>query len=203
VKLNSQKGFTIIELMIATAVFSVILLVCTIGLLQIGRMYYKGVTSARAQETARTAINDISQNIQFNGGVVSHDTVNSLLCIGNKRYSYALNRQVTDNAVMVGSQARHALVADDITGCSSPQPLNGDVTGRELINIRMRLARLTVNLVPFTTDLYNVTVRVVNGDDDLVTDVDGDGFVECRNVREGSQFCATSELSTTVHKRVN
>jgi prepilin-type N-terminal cleavage/methylation domain-containing protein len=35
--MKQQRGFTIIELMIATAVFSVVLLVLTSGIMQIGR----------------------------------------------------------------------------------------------------------------------------------------------------------------------
>src|SRR3990172_9120101 len=67
---DSRKGvggFTIVELMIATTIFSVILLIVTFGMLQIGRTYYKGITLTKTQNAARSIIDTISQDIQFSG----------------------------------------------------------------------------------------------------------------------------------------
>src|SRR5690606_22524615 len=90
-KISGQKGFTIVELMIATSVFSVVLLLCTYGLLAIGRSYYKGVTISRTQETARLIVDDVAEAIQFNGGAVVLNPAGRMYCIGSRRYSYALN----------------------------------------------------------------------------------------------------------------
>jgi prepilin-type N-terminal cleavage/methylation domain-containing protein len=42
---SNRSGFTIIELMIATAVFSVVLLLCATALVTIGNMYRRGITA--------------------------------------------------------------------------------------------------------------------------------------------------------------
>ena len=68
---TSQKGFTIVELLISSLVFSLVLLTVTIGVIQITRVYYKGITESTAQNAARDALDTISQAIQFNGGEVS------------------------------------------------------------------------------------------------------------------------------------
>ena len=64
VKLRN-KGFTIVELLIATAVFSFILLVVTTGIIRLGNMYYKGVISSRTQESIRNIVSETSSAIQF------------------------------------------------------------------------------------------------------------------------------------------
>jgi prepilin-type N-terminal cleavage/methylation domain-containing protein len=200
-----QRGFTIVELMIATAVFAVVLLMCTYGLLEIGRTYYKGVTISRTQETARIIIDDVVEALQFNGGQVEvgHPGWH---CIGTKRYSYALNRQLTDT--------NHALVTDTPpASCSSGTgalPLGGAIPAdsRELLNVRTRLSRF--DIVPVNSDgLYRVVVRIVSGEDSMLVDRNGDSVIttadnpiECRNERTGSKFCAATELITLVQKRV-
>lgn len=62
---RNSEGFTLVELMIATSIFSVILLLLTFGLLGIGQNYYKGRNSVRTQDTARRIMDEISQAIQF------------------------------------------------------------------------------------------------------------------------------------------
>ena len=71
----------------------------------------------------------------------------------------------------------------------------------------MRLAKLTVT-PESNNNLYDITVRIVYGDDDLVqspahpgTPNASDPNMNCLAAR-GSQFCAVSELSTTVEKRL-
>lgn len=66
-KLTDQKGFTIVELMVALTVLSVLLLVATVTLTEIGRMYNKGVTEATVQDTDRNIVNDISGALAYGG----------------------------------------------------------------------------------------------------------------------------------------
>lgn len=47
-KINTS-GFTLIELMIATTVFSVVMLISTYGFIKINQYYTKGVNAARTQ----------------------------------------------------------------------------------------------------------------------------------------------------------
>lgn len=203
---SNQKGFTIVELMIATAVFAVVLLLCTVGLLQISRTYYKGVVTARTQEVARDILEDVSDSIRFNGGAVAPSILPNGatrgICAGGRRYSYQLNKQLNET---IASQ-RHVIVVDEPANCSAgttAQNINGSPAGRELMSTRMRLSTFSVAQVGTSTDLWRVTVRVASGENNLLIDTNGDGTLDtCRNVRSGSQFCAVSELSTVVQKRV-
>lgn len=198
---NNQKGFTIVELIIASAVFSMVLLVVVFGMLQIARVYYKGVTLMRTQENARSIIDEISRDIQFSGGRIQPVTLASpsnFFCIGDKRYSFITGKQLANPVTDASDEVVHVLVADTDAACAGGQNLSGALStgSRELVAPNIRIASLTVTDLG-TSNLYFISLRLVYGDKDLLTgSMDG-----CKNVT-GSQFCAVSELSTTIQKRV-
>lgn len=199
---NRQAGFTIIELLIATAVFATVLLLCTMGLLQVGRMYYKGITMTRTQETARTIMDEIAQGIQFSGGSVLQDTTTSKICIGNKRFSYLLDTVLT-NSPTAGDESYHVLVVDSQeSNCvtADAQDINQTTltsSSKELLAPKMRLNKLLID--PKGSGLYEITVRVIYGETDLLES----DHSTCKSGSRGSQFCAFAELKTTVKKRLN
>jgi prepilin-type N-terminal cleavage/methylation domain-containing protein len=228
--MKKSAGFTIIELMIATSIFSILLLVCSFALIQIARSYYKGVTSSQTQDAARSIVDQISQGIQFSGNNIA-TTPTSLppplppstgssyiFCIGDQRYSVQLNQEVESNPTPP-DQGYHALVVDTYPGCTSgsmSQNLNSNsVLGRELLPTNMRLSKLSVTQVPGQTNLYSINVRVVYGDSNLLcSPIANDcnsssqstyltnSDIACKNTYEGTQFCAVSELDTVVQQRI-
>lgn len=215
---NKSSGFTIIELMVSTTVFAVLLLVVTFGILQISRVYYRGITEANTQDTARRISDIVGQSIQFSGGNISTTTGNPSpgasyqFCLGNEQFSYTTGYQVTDEPNSALFQSYHALVQRTLAGCSAgstPQDVRQQsVTGRELLDPRMRLSKLNVTQV--SPGLYRVEVRVVYGDDDLLFSPSNPDNstgatapdATCRASVQGTQFCAVSELNTIVRKRV-
>jgi prepilin-type N-terminal cleavage/methylation domain-containing protein len=205
--MRKQNGFTIIELMIATSVFSVILLLCTIALLQIGRTYYKGLTESKIQQAARSIIDEISRGIQFSGNPIASTPTGAgssyVFCIGDQRYSVMLDQEVENNPSSM-HQGYHALVSDNYPGCNNSSPKNtnfgtGTLTNgaRELLGLNMRLTSLSVSNVA-NTNLYSINLRLVYGDDDVLNSTQ----TACARVSAGTQFCAVSELDTVVQKRI-
>lgn len=195
----NRRGFTIIELMIATLVFSTILILLSVGLIQIARVYYKGLTTSRTQQTARGIMDDITRNIQFDGGNVIVGA--NYFCVNNNRYTYQLNAELVDGTPdTLKHQANHVLIRDTDGSCSGPAnfaSLNPGAT--ELLATNMRLANLTVTRVG-ASNLYTIVIRVVAGDDDLL-DLTSPTTAFCKG-GSGSQFCAVSELQSTVDKRI-
>lgn len=192
----NQKGFTIVELMIATTVFSVVLLLCTFSFLRIGQVFYKGAALSRTQDNARAIIDEVSGAIKLSGDEVSSLRTHPATgiqgyCIGGNMYSFNPNPQMRDEAGDSSLSVRGS--------CPSSGPSLS--SGRELVDMRMRLERFEV--VRVDEGLYRVVVRVVQGDDYLIEDLDGsnDGFRECKN-EDSSYFCASSELETTVKRRI-
>jgi len=209
--MTDNKGFTIIELLVATTVFAVVLLAITYGLLQIGRTYYKGITTSKTQQTARNIMDDISRNIQFSSAPpnISAATTSGgvgRVCIGDIRYTYILDRQLVDSSPN-SDQSLHVLVKDSSPGCTSNRNLSSAVTGtdQELMDPSMRLSKLSVQSVGSTNNLWKIDITVLSGERDLLQDSSSpaDGIMDkCADVRNGTQFCAGATLSTVVQQRL-
>jgi len=229
-KINSPKsseGFTIVELMIALSVLATILVMSTVIMIQISALYSKGVNAANLQNTSRNAINDIASALQFGGSppivaspqaVIfsdndgSHSVQSGAYCINNVRYTYVLGReQATD---INGHSTPHVLYRDTITGTGSCPIL--DIThdtiaadsadadpahnGYDMLADHMRLTKLSIAETPPSSGVYNVDVWGAYGDSDLVVTA-ADGSNTCKG-GPGTQFCSTSQLSTSVTRRL-
>ncbi|MEI6480789.1 MAG: prepilin-type N-terminal cleavage/methylation domain-containing protein [Candidatus Saccharibacteria bacterium] len=187
---HTQNGFTILELMIATTVFSTILLVCTYGLIQIGNTYYKGATTARVQSVARSIVDDISYEIQFSTVIpeVFSTPTTASVCIGPTRFS-------AKKGVNVGTGV-HALLFQK----NSSGPCTALASGKELLGDNMRLTEFSVTQYPANVsvpDYYIIKLNIVYGDTNLADSTDPN---VCKG-GVGSQFCASAHLETTVRRR--
>jgi prepilin-type N-terminal cleavage/methylation domain-containing protein len=120
---HKNKGFTIVELMIALAILSVILVVASVVLINIENLYSKGVNAANLQNAARNIVDDVSANLQFSGQSPINCNLNGqqppagsatfadsttcgvgaamgddhgpfVYCVGNTRYTYVLGQEL-------------------------------------------------------------------------------------------------------------
>lgn len=206
-----EEGFTLVELMIATAVYSLVLLIALLGITQVGRMYYRGLSAARTQEAARDVMDDVSREIQFSSSTVQLSGAKTL-CIGNKRYAFDMNKRLVDGAPQNAREANHALQKDSpgaaAVGCPAVANQSDLTRPIELLSNNMRLAKFSVTPVGGSNNqLWNVTIKVIFGEDDLLTGLNmatGDSSnAQCTgSTYIGGQFCAVSELSTTVVRRL-
>jgi len=213
---TSDAGFTILELMISSSVFAVVLLVIAVGVINFTNTYYKGIISTETQSVARTIMADISQAVEFGGTVTTPNNGVSEICIDNTLYAYVVGQQVTNSPASGSSdQGYNGLIASN-TGCPSSDPANDPAPylksggagspgvppgARELLSQYMRLGFLSVTPTPDAGGLYTVQVRVLYGDDDLFNQTTNWATALCSG-GPGSQFCAVSNLTTTVEKRL-
>jgi len=99
-KLN-QHGFTIIELLIATIISSIMILSILTVFIQITRYFTKGTTQINTQKATRIAVDNIIQKIQTTTGNIAFQDPDAgpvpipikvgnqrLICINRSRYSY-------------------------------------------------------------------------------------------------------------------
>jgi prepilin-type N-terminal cleavage/methylation domain-containing protein len=214
---KASAGFTILELLIATSVFSVILLVISTGVISFSRQYYKGVNSSNTQAAARAIMSETTQAIQF-GQTIATNIPSSpadnktAFCVDNKLFSYIIGQQVTDASPNPAKhQGFHGLVVNSngvTCGAVGTVPQVPTVSTlalgqRELLGEHMRLSALDVQTAD--SSLYTIHVRVIYGDDDLLTpavSATTDWSKENCDSQSGSQFCAVSDLTTTVQKRL-
>ncbi len=219
-----QKGFTIIELLIATTIFSLVLLMATAGIMHVTKQYYQGVVQARVQEAVRTVIDEIGESVRFSSSTLSSPNFVSgtfaggdlnhfgTFCLGAKRFAFAIDRQLVSNSPQESlKQKRHVLWTDQpAAGCPDPtlidqaflnndEPSSG-VGGREVLSENMRLTKFSVAPVPSAaTGTYRVEIGVAYGDEDLLDATTR----KCKTGYAGSEFCAYAEMSVTITKRLD
>lgn len=193
-KLGNSRGFTIIELLIATVSFSLILLIITGAIIQFSRVYYKGVVTSKAQEVARVIAEDMARSAQFSPGSPSSAGPAggySARCFGDKRYNFILDRQLMN-------EVSHVLTVDNELSCTAFNastglpPAASDAT--EFLGEGMQLLDLTVS----GSDTVTISVTVAYAAD---ADLDIPNR-RCRPIILGGQFCAVSTITTTVTKRL-
>lgn len=210
---GSQAGFTILELMIAASVFAVILLIVATGVISFTNSYYKGVTASKTQEAARSILNTISQSIQFGQHVsvpqLSGDGTTYDMCIDDTLYAFRPGQEVTDAVPFGPDQGYHGLVAvPNDCDMSATLPTTANLaSGRELLGQHMRLNYLNISQ---NGNLFTIRLRIIYGDDDLLVQPLPPAPKAWMSTNEscggsnqaGEQFCAVSDLTTTVEKRI-
>ena len=160
----------------------------------------------------------VGPNIAVTGG---SPTVNSTgyFCIGATRYTYAIDRQQSEDPTTdtAHRQIHHVLWQDQPGVCNGAAPaviaalpkvnLNkadaGGVAGRELLGANMRLTKLGITSLSPDNSTWQINLSVVYGDEDLLVVYPEDSTRKlCKGAQVGTQFCAISELSTIVKRRV-
>jgi prepilin-type N-terminal cleavage/methylation domain-containing protein len=126
----NQQGFTIVELLVATAVFSTILVLVTIMMTSIGNLYQKGINQARVQDAVRTITGDVSQHLELSSGNRLDNASNGTatpgtFCIGNTRYTYVIGKKL--NSINDSTNSTHVLWRDDPGTTASCPAVNLDV----------------------------------------------------------------------------
>jgi prepilin-type N-terminal cleavage/methylation domain-containing protein len=195
---KSDSGFTIIELLVATAVFSLVLIVFLSAIIRISELFYKGVNMSNTQEAARNIVQDISDDIQFyqQQPVIGAN----YFCVGAHRYTYSLYTKV-DRATS------HGITREVINGgCPSPstQPVNYS-KGEELVDTGMQLNKLTLSNC--ANGLCTISIHLIYYGADPSVLVPGPSGVTpavqapdatCGGPASSSEFCAVADYQSTV-----
>lgn len=187
--MKRMDGFTLIELMISMTILAVILLLIATTSISIGRIYYKGVTSSRTQETARSLSAQLSRTIQTTQP--TNDAFGNIgaFCVGSTRYTYA----TVDSGV--GSH----LYTDTSNACTVPSSFTG---GKELLPTGVKLTRFSLTHSVNNPKLWTINIGVAIGDDDLFQrNPPGGPIVGCIAASQGGQFCDVAQLTTSVYGR--
>jgi prepilin-type N-terminal cleavage/methylation domain-containing protein len=87
---SNESGFTLIELIVAMAVFSFMLLIIVVGILNIIRFHDSAIASNVAQDNARTAMDEVVQAVR-NSSQVNFDAATNpgQLCLSRSAGSLA------------------------------------------------------------------------------------------------------------------
>jgi prepilin-type N-terminal cleavage/methylation domain-containing protein len=225
----SQKGFTIVELLIATTVLSIILVLVTVMMINIGDLFYKGINQVRVQDNVRNLSTEIGQQLQL-----SNDTLLSVnnpigtpsaYCIGTTRYTYLIGAQLNSSPGLYQSQHvvwRDSVPENSCTAMSTAQFSSVDPSsgGTELMTPSALLTEFIIN---YTGSSYNITIGEAYGGYSVLCDAgvgnDCNQSVASSNVwspttpsspanvlckgNDGDRFCATDILTSTIVQRIS
>lgn len=212
---HSQKGFTIVEFMVATTVFSVVLIATTFAITAISRAYQRSINDSRTQAAARNVVDTVAQAVQYSGSdpaMPGSTPANvSSYCFGNRQFIYTLGRQMGSDA----GDTKSAFLTR-VSSCATPPDIisaaaPSDAT--ELLSNNMRLSNFSVSEVG--GGLYKVSAKVVYGDNDVLcspavsncatplTPLQAQAPDVLCLAGVSSRFCSVSDLTVTVQKRIN
>lgn len=198
---RKEGGLTIVELLIAITVFSIVLLLITTAIMQFSRQYYKSVHASAAQAVARNAIDSISQAVQFGslGSNIEPTSAGNPLneyqhfCAGGYEYKYKIGQKYGTSVAISASNPGLYVVPNNDSSCTAGA-FSG---GKQLLSNNMRVSELDISK---SGELFTISIAIAYGDDDLLTDSNS-GDVKC-GTDAGNEYCAVSKLSTKVMRRV-
>lgn len=212
---HNQSGFTIVELMIATVVLSIILLISGTVLISIGGLYTKGTTGSDLQNNARNITETLSTAAEYSGAAnpianSSHPygtvTVKSV-CAAGTMISYVPDTIPTGNLSTIWQSPDPGnCMPIDLTSAQTTTASSQNIgLPHEAIHTLTAINTGTL-LIPFYT--IKIDAYIVTGNDQLV------GYdplhplaplpgptVRC-NGQTGDQFCYTANLSNSVGRRL-
>jgi prepilin-type N-terminal cleavage/methylation domain-containing protein len=199
-----QEGFTILELMIAVAVYAVALLLITTGVIAIGGAYQQGVTKAQLLTAAREIHSQITQDIQYGGEppYVYPDSVSineqpyTATCIGDTRYLVATDTDATQSnygSFIVDNISSTACGSSSLTDAQYPLPANAKAVSSTDID--------AFSLTDDHNGTYILQTRFVAGYVDMFNGNSYGGT--CRSNLVSSEFCSVVTLTSNIGRKVN
>jgi len=204
-------GFTIIELLIATAVFGTLLTIAIAGFTGIGNIFYKGVALTQTQSAGSQIIKDVTANIQTAASVSTLGQTSgapnySFYCIGGVRYTFFPQHKLDTIAgedYSLGASTNYGLLKDVLPGSSCSAPCISGCPApfknpQEMLGNNMRLMDLSI--VGSADHVYTVNVVVAYGDDDAFDNVGDPATIICKDSISDQRFCAVNRLSTSVYQ---
>lgn len=207
---SSQQGFTLIELMLAMALFATIMIITTAGFIGINRTYTRGTIRKQLSESVQRVEASLAATLRANqqaGNIEPCTSANdclsgtsgfTALCLTGARYAWG---SVGDNTgLFVDNQnCKDIFQASDAT---------------ELVDQRYVVEYLRVESLT-NPGLYSISGGIRTADDAAFTTDEGDlddsnlpanytrSSVRCKGSSAGSivQTCAVEHFSTVVNTR--
>lgn len=213
------QGFTIVELLISTAVFAVVLLLAQTSFVHIGHLFYKGISITQTQNVMDHIFQDINGTFQTAANVGgSQDSASGgydYYCVGGTRYTYRINHEVVSTGTADHSPTGNFGILKDTlpgsTACATPCSDTGSVTCPagtvkfnnpiEMLGDKMRVEQFDMSQSTSTSNLYAVSIVIAYGNDDTLTYSNPSDYstVSCQGDAQNN-FCAVSRINTAIYK---
>lgn len=196
---GNQKGFTLVELMFALSMFSLMMIIATVGFVAMSRSYTRGLARKQLSESSQRIVASIDNSIT-NTGLGSYASCRAAddepipdacpelsgkwqgaLCFEGERYiwgSDGLFRQAEDCDVTLPESA----------------------TGEELLSARFRVDRLNVEQLGDKLYAVKAVLRTEN-EEAFTFDEDDPTKTICNPTSGAAQVCAIEVVDTVINAR--
>ena len=209
----NQKGFTIIELLIATTVFSTVLLIVTYGIIQISKMYTSGFIQSQTQNNAISISNKIAQDIEFS--ITSSINTEQKVTItknGSPTTYYYFCTTNNEYYYIPSGSLYQIPIADLHSSCTSPASIINNATlaseTNNLLSSNGNMVILNHSLydssssmisVDGNSGLYTVSLDVLYGNSSNLEYNKNTGQYNCKATVLVGPFCAIYPLTTQAY----
>jgi prepilin-type N-terminal cleavage/methylation domain-containing protein len=221
-KITSKSGFTLIELMLSMALFSMVLVIVLGAFTQINAAFYRGVSSNKTQEAVRKLSDSIANDTRSNGltlpalkNLPAGDTAGSNVAVICSDSSYFLIREN-----FISSDTERAAVKINGSGCGgAPTDFAGAVAKLKSILVDSATEK-TEALISGNISVHGVflnqgvlSLHTLYGDtsptsglvayEDLAVNGVTKKIPRCAGgLNKGFQFCATAQMTTVLQNRL-
>lgn len=196
----NKKGFTIVELMIAIAIFAVVSMMVTFAVVFIGRQYKQASTRVNLESASRDVHQQVSESIQFAGGDQLSPASNSsgyqVTCIGDKQYAYGGNGGSFSAATYTSTKV--GLYVFDIPTGTCPN-VGASPAGKNALPDGAKVLKFDYN-----SGTSTLSTVFVSADADLLnlsTNPTADAVL-CSTAVTGKEYCSVVKLQSTASRRV-
>jgi prepilin-type N-terminal cleavage/methylation domain-containing protein len=202
---NFRKGFTLVELLITIAIFSVTMLMASFVIIGISRTYQKATYTAQLSEAGRSIQQELYKGIAYQGGVTAGVKNGfSYLCSGKNVYFW--QKQSGDNPTE--HKGLYKKIISDIN-CDDAIPVdpNADSSVANLLPTGGVSGFVTTfDIVPVRTNdtecqfgcNINLTLKI--GTPDMFVDGSVDNL--CLDTLKGGDYCSEVSYNSFVRSKV-
>lgn len=214
---RKSKGFTIIELMMAMAFLAFILIFVVGTIVQLLRVYNKGVTLKQINQSSRTVIENMNRDIAGSKQVLTTRaggaSATNRICTDVASYVWNTRQDIRNNQndaskmpnrYSSGNQLIGLVRSDDTTLCSTQGGVKAvdPSTATELLGGGAAVNTLQVGKKNNISKLYEVRLGLGTSDPAGYVTIPGpDETVNTCAPSPQGDFCATAEFVTIVYAR--
>lgn len=160
---NNNRGYTLIELLLAMTVFTTVMLVSTIGFIGINRTYTRGMVRKQLSESVQTTTNELTNALRNQPSSMAPETCAPNTCTTSPGTEWGtINFSNACFLWKTGSNDAGLYVAP--SSCT-----NVDVNNlRGLLDSRYTVRSLQVNSVAGASGLYRIRGTFTTAEDDAL-----------------------------------
>lgn len=198
---KKHAGFTLIEMMLAMAVVSFMLLFVVSAIMQATRLYTKGLAIRQINQTGRQVIDTLGKSMRY--AKPTYLAANKRICVGGTTYAWNVENEaasVYKNKLDDGTAVRFVSVQDPTGDLCVASPMPPNIIKEKAVDlVGFDITPLSFAVEPYGSSLWEVRLILSTAGSnlavpDLVTP--GSFYCEAQN-----NFCAFGDFETSIYSR--